>query len=35
MDEWRYSATAIADSSEDEGEAVDSPIFDVDVLYTL
>jgi len=35
MDEWRYSATAIADSSEDDGETVDSPIFDVVVLHSI
>jgi len=27
MDQWRYSATAVADSSADDGEEVDSPVF--------
>ena len=35
IDQWRYSATAIADSSEDEGEEVDSPIFDVEVFFKV
>jgi len=28
MDQWRYSATAIAESSDDDGQELDSPIFD-------
>jgi len=35
MEQWRYSATAVDDSLEEEGEDGDSPIFDVEVLLDV